>query len=212
MRFFSLARASLALLAVYLAPVVSARAQQPSIAGFWQSYSDEGPPNGWFYFAEKDGVFEGRLVKQIAKPGEEGKFKTCEHCTGALKGAPMLGLPIVTNMKRQGLAYEDGNVLDPRDGSVYDARIDLSPDGQKLSLRGYLGLSILGQTKIWTRLPDNSMPLDKPPIASAATTTTPVTAPAAGATAKKRTPGAAPSAAPAPAPSAAPSAAPAAPH
>jgi hypothetical protein len=95
-------------------------------------------------------------------------------------------------------------VLDPRDGTVYDARIDLSSDGQKLSLRGYVGFSLLGQTKVWTRLPDNSLPLDKPPIAAAAATTVP---PAVAAPAKKHAPGAAPGGAPSVAPAAAPNAA-----
>jgi uncharacterized protein (DUF2147 family) len=142
-----------------------AYADQPTVKGFWQSTDDEGKPNGWFYFTEKKGVFEGRLVKAYPKPGEEGKVKTCDKCEGAFKGLPILGLPIVTGMKRNGLAYEDGEVLDPRDGTVYDARMDLSPDGRMLMLRGYVGISMLGQTKTWTRLPDNALPLDALPAA-----------------------------------------------
>jgi len=154
--------ASLAVVAS-LAPVAPARAEDQTVKGFWQSYDDSGKPNAWFYFTEKDGFFEGRLVKSYPKPGEEGKVKHCDKCEGALKDAPLLGLPIVTNMKRDGLAYEDGAVLDPRDGTVYDARMDLSPDNKKLLLRGYVGVSLLGQTKTWTRLPDNILPLNTLP-------------------------------------------------
>ena len=110
------------------------------------------------------------MVKGFPKPGEKGKAKTCDKCEGALKGLPVLGLPIVTGMKRDGLAYEEGQVLDPRNGTVYNARMDLSPEGDKLMLRGYVGISLLGQTKTWTRLPDNALPLAALPPAPKALT------------------------------------------
>lgn len=143
----------------------------PGVVGFWQSTFDDGNPSGWFYFTENNGVAEGRLVKMFKKAGETQTVETCAHCPGAMKGAPMLGLAIVTGMKRHDVKYEDGHVLDPRDGSVYNAQLEVSADGQKLYLRGYIGTPLLGQTRTWTRLPDDAIPaaaIPPDPMASAA--------------------------------------------
>ncbi len=151
-------------LAVALSMVAGAARAAPDVtaAGVWQQADDQGRVGAWFYFAEKNGVFEGRLVKTFPKPGVPN-IPNCLKCDGDQKNAPMLGLVIVKKMQRNGLKYENGSILDPRDGSVYHAQMEVSPDGQKLFVRGYLGIALLGQTQTWTRLPDTVMaPVDIP--------------------------------------------------
>ena len=44
-----------------------AESAKSPLTGFWQAYFDDGGPSGWFYFAEKNGFYEGRLVKMFKK-------------------------------------------------------------------------------------------------------------------------------------------------
>ena len=144
----------------------------PVLTGFWQAYNDDGRPGGVFYFYEKNGLYEGRLVKSVTYPNEPPDDPICKACPGEKKNQPMMGLVIVYDMKRHGGAkYEDGHILDPRDGKVWSAELDMTPDNQKLNLRGYVATPLLGQTRVWTRLPDDTMaPADIPgePIAALA--------------------------------------------
>jgi len=98
----------------------------------------------------------GNLVKIFFKPGEDENW-VCDRCEGAEKGAPVLGLALIKGMRRNGYSYENGTIMDPRDGSVYRALMRLSPDGNKLEVRGYLGISLFGRSQTWNRLPDNAL-------------------------------------------------------
>jgi uncharacterized protein (DUF2147 family) len=126
-------------------------------AGFWAQAGEDGFVNSWFYFTEKKGRYVGRVVKAFKKPDAPTFSAVCEKCEGDQKDAPMIGLAIIKGMKRDGLHYEDGTIMDPRNGSTYHAKMDLSDDGEKLSVRGFLGISLFGMTQVWTRLPDDSI-------------------------------------------------------
>ena len=124
--------------------------------GLWQATDqDTGQPTGWFLFREHDGIFEGTIVKMYLKPGESPGV-TCDKCKDDRRDKPWMGLEIIRGMRREGMSYKDGTILDPRNGNVYSAQMTLSPDGQTLTVRGYLGISLFGQDRIWTRLPDSA--------------------------------------------------------
>jgi uncharacterized protein (DUF2147 family) len=160
---------ALPIIALGLASGAALAGADRTAAGFWQQVDNDGHVGGWFYFNKVNGLYQGRLVKMFSKPGEP-VFDVCAKCTGKQKNAPMLGLVIIKDMKRDGLKYQEGSILDPRDGTVYHAQMELSTDGQKLSVRGYLGIPLLGQTQVWTRLPDNAMPAGDIPKESVSAT------------------------------------------
>lgn len=68
-----------------------------------------------------------------------------------LQGRPILGLNILQGFKPSGEnKWDGGTVYDPDNGKTYKCKITLK-DSNTLEVRGYIGISLIGRTSVWTR-------------------------------------------------------------
>jgi uncharacterized protein (DUF2147 family) len=87
-----------------------------------------------------------------SKDGIPGTPKIDHHNPDpAHRKDPIIGLQIVHDFVFAGDdRWKDGRVYDPKSGKTYSGKMTLvSP--RQLKLRGYIGISLIGRTAIWTR-------------------------------------------------------------
>jgi uncharacterized protein (DUF2147 family) len=68
-----------------------------------------------------------------------------------LQKRPVMGLLLVTDFDYEGDGlWENGDIYDPKSGNTYSCYMKLQSK-EKLKVRGFIGLSIIGKTTYWTR-------------------------------------------------------------
>lgn len=121
-----------------------------SAVGTWKTIDDEtGKAKSYVEIYEKGGKLYGKVTK-ILTAGKENSV--CDKCTDARKNKPILGMEILSAVEKDGKnSWDDGKILDPNKGKVYDVSLELE-NADKLKVRGYMGVSLLGRTQYWHRV------------------------------------------------------------
>lgn len=122
--------------------------QAQSIIGKWRTIDDQtGKPISIVEIFEHQGRVFGRVI-DILDP--KAKKRTCASCEGEDKDKPIIGLVVIKGLQKQGKVY-NGEILDPKFGKIYSCNVSLEGK-DKLKVRGYLGISLLGRTQYWHRV------------------------------------------------------------
>jgi len=134
---------------VFLLIVTTAFAQSKGILGKWKTIDDEtGKPVSVVEIFESKGRIYGKVV-ELYNP--KNVHRKCENCSGDDKNKPLLGLIVIKGLTKDGNEYTNGKILDPKQGKLYKCVISLV-GADKLKVRGYIGVSLIGRTQIWERL------------------------------------------------------------
>ncbi|MBM3442829.1 MAG: DUF2147 domain-containing protein [Bacteroidetes bacterium] len=124
-------------------------ANSDAIVGVWKT--GEGTAMVRIY---KNGEkYQGRVVwlKEPNDP-ETGKPKVDKnHPEEASRTRPLLGLINVWGfVYKDNNTWDEGNIYDPKNGSTYSCTIRMT-NPNTLEVRGYIGVSLIGRTDVWTR-------------------------------------------------------------
>jgi uncharacterized protein (DUF2147 family) len=137
-----------------------AHAASPDLSGLWRNVDDRtGFSKGIVRITpEKDGSYSGTIIKSIPRPDYTPK-ETCQNCPAPYTNKPIIGLKILTGLKKDPDSegkFKDAKILDPLSGHIYSAKARLSSDGRRLTMRGYVGVSMLGRSQSWFRESDET--------------------------------------------------------
>ncbi|MEM7367285.1 MAG: DUF2147 domain-containing protein [Bacteroidota bacterium] len=142
---------TIGLFSVCLLFMASAWAQSP--IGIWKTIDDEtNQPKSLVEIFEKDGKLYGKVTKLFRGPDEDPD-PVCDKCDedDPRYNKKVVGMQILEGLEKESdTEWENGKILDPKNGSIYSCYIVLE-EPNKLKLRGFIGFSLLGRTQYWHR-------------------------------------------------------------
>ena len=134
-----------------LALFTSTALAESTPAGLWRTIDDHtGKEKSLVRIVEVNGEFRGTIEKLFREPGEDPN-PNCEKCTGDKKNKPVIGMMILTGLKKDNGQWAGGEILDPQNGKTYRCKAWLENKGHDLHVRGFIGMALLGRTQIWKR-------------------------------------------------------------
>ena len=140
-------RLSIAALSLLLTAPAFAQQQASDVAGVWETAS-----GGYVQLYEDNGEWKGTIVGS-----KSGEARTDENNPDESKrDRRLLGITILEGLEYVGDGeFENGEIYDPNNGKTYKAKAtQTGPD--TLDARGYIGISLIGKTQTWHRVPPDT--------------------------------------------------------
>jgi len=118
-----------------------------SIVGKWKTIDDEtGKEKSVVEIYKKGDKVYGKIVSLLNRePGDEDPL--CDKCTDDRKDKHIVGMEIIRNMEKDGAEYDEGTIMDPNNGKIYDCKLWVDNDNNDiLKVRGYIAFFYRTQT------------------------------------------------------------------
>lgn len=134
---------------------------------------------GYWYSADNASIvqifkpktkFQGQIIwldEPLYAKGEKGAGKPKvdrENPDKKKRKVPIIGLGMLSGFTydKGDKAWNSGTIYDPEHGKTYKCEIRIEKDvrahsGKRLTVRGYIGLPVLGRTEIWYRVPEKDL-------------------------------------------------------
>ena len=121
-------------------------AERDAVVGFWSG------GNSVLEIRERDGTLSAVLValtdaryradENLGEPGTARKDDN--NPDEALRSRSLVGLELLSEYQFNGKRWQ-GKIYDPETGNTYSSRMER--DGERLKMRGYIGVPMLGRTQ-----------------------------------------------------------------
>ena len=113
--------------------------------GTWRTIDDKtGQPKSIVVITNNGGEYKARIQKVLS--GD-----VCDTCEGRFKGKNLAGETIMWGVRSEGgNVYSGGTILKPKTNKQYKAKS--TDNGGTLTVRGYMGVSLLGRNQTWQRM------------------------------------------------------------
>lgn len=135
----------LLLIFVPVTNVLSQRAEGDRILGVWLNEDKDAKVE---VYKSGDKYF-GKLIwgKEMYEADGKTSRKDVKNKDGNLKSRNLRDLVMLSDFVFRDGVWDKGEIYDPVSGNTYSCTIKLK--GNKLDIRGYLGISLFGRTTVW---------------------------------------------------------------
>lgn len=121
--------------------------------GYWKTIDDvTGKPKAIVKISQTTNqALTGQVIKIFPSPGHD-QNELCTACSGSKHNKRIVGMVILEGLKqnkKQPNEWSGGKILDPKNGKEYRCLIQVIDNGQKLNVRGYIGISLFGRSQTW---------------------------------------------------------------
>jgi len=137
--------------ALFLTTMVSAQSYKPTdVCGIWLNEDKD----AHIEISQDGEKFFGKIV-WLKNPNDEETGlpkRDKENPDEVLRQRYIMGIQLLSGFVYDGDGeWDDGDIYDPKSGKTYSCYMELQ-EMDKLKIRGYVGISLLGRTTYWTRV------------------------------------------------------------